>query len=185
MALVRCSLKVEVWEELAGRLQSSRRRCGQKSTSQQLVWERTRMGQEQEGTSPGGGQENKTQMWGEASSREEGGTALCGCSLNLGDRELWKGRYHSSAQSKPPTPEGESRAGPCGKRGLHGSTMGAQGSAREPAGPAEQLHTGSPPNGTKLASGLLHLNFITSPICAQVNKVCSSLFHLLLDLKIF
>ena len=48
---------------------------------QQPVWERratggTRVPQEQEGTSHGGGQQKKTKMWGEDSSREEGGTAL-------------------------------------------------------------------------------------------------------------
>lgn len=63
-------------------------------------------------------------------------------SWNLGDRErrkakTWKGRYHRAAkQSKPPTPEGEIRAGLCGKRGLKRSAVGAQGSGREPAGPA-------------------------------------------------
>ena len=48
---------------------------------QQLHWERrvtggTGVPQEQEGTSHGGGQQKKTKMWGEDSSRKEGGTAL-------------------------------------------------------------------------------------------------------------
>lgn len=77
------------------------------------------------------------------SSRDEGGAALTNW-LEIGAQKtkIQKGQYQGLAHSKTPTPAGEGRVGPCGKRGLKGSAVGAQDLTGNLSDLLDQLHTG-------------------------------------------
>lgn len=114
----------------------------------------------------------ETKMWGEDSSREEGGTALTD-SLELESRREEARKSHDVERQVP-----QFSTDPREKAGRDHVGKGGSGDPlwepRDLTGNLldllEQLLTGSSPRGSELASGLLHLSSIRSPMCTKVNK---------------